>query len=222
MKNKADLLIDFEKDAEKSTKERIVLNKPAILKRVNSTKLYPSNTTFILEEWQQGDKGIAISWVVTDTAVGEALIASTVKGVCFLGFTNGDYAFALADLQRRFPGSTFTEADTEWQKEATAYLNNPELNLPVHLHLKGTGFQLNVWRKLTLIPFGGLSTYAELAGSTRNARATGTAVGANPVSYILPCHRAVRTDGSFDRYYWGNEIKRKLLVYEDASAIKRE
>lgn len=65
-----------------------------------------------------------------------------------------------------------------------------------------------------LIPFGGLTTYSELGNGARNARATGTAVGANPVSIIVPCHRVVRADGSYDGYYWGPELKKKLLAYE--------
>ncbi|HEY4206460.1 MAG TPA: methylated-DNA--[protein]-cysteine S-methyltransferase, partial [Puia sp.] len=71
-----------------------------------------------------------------------------------------------------------------------------------------------IWAKLLRVPFGGLVTYSELGDGAKNARATGTAVGANPVSIIVPCHRAVRADGSYDGYYWGPEIKRKLLAYE--------
>ena len=197
-----------------SANEDTLLNKPAIIKRVDNTVLQLTNDAFTITEWEPEDNALPIFWKVTNTTIGEVLIAATIKGVCFLGFTNGDTAFAFADLKRRFPGSIFPEKETEYIKEAVAHLNSPALNLPVHLHLKGTAFQLNVWKKLLLIPFGGLATYATLANGTRNARATGTAVGTNPVSYILPCHRAVRSDGSFDRYYWGSEVKRKLLTYE--------
>lgn len=196
--------------------EKNPLNKPAIIARVNNTVLQLANTVFIVEEWIPADATLSISWKVTHTTVGEVLVASTDKGVCFLGFINGNPAFALSDLKRRFPANMLIEQDTKWLKEAFNYLNNPKLNLPVHLHLKGTAFQLNIWKKLMLIPFGGLTTYTALSNSSRNARATGAAVGANPVSYILPCHRAVRSDGSFDRYYWGNELKSELLAYEYA------
>jgi AraC family transcriptional regulator of adaptative response/methylated-DNA-[protein]-cysteine methyltransferase len=194
---------------------RLLLSKPAILNRVKRTELLPANKAFAITDWQQEDNALPITWQIRDTLVGEAFIAATAKGICFLGFTNNDTDFALADLQRRFPAGKLIEEESELLNEGFAYLNQPKLNLPVHLHLKGTPFQLAVWKKLALIPFGGIATYAALAGSTRNARATGTAVGANPVSYILPCHRAVRSDGSFDRYYWGNNIKRQLLAYED-------
>lgn len=198
------------------TQQDTLLTKPAILNRVEQTTLLTANEGFVIANWEPEDTGVPISWQTRDTLIGEALIAATNKGICFLGFTNNDTAFALADLQRRFPTSKLIEEGTEWIEEGFAYLNQPEINLPVHLHLKGTAFQLAVWKKLALIPFGGITTYASLAGNTRNARATGTAVGANPVSYILPCHRAVRSDGSFDRYYWGNNVKRALLAYEGA------
>ncbi|WPU95046.1 methylated-DNA--[protein]-cysteine S-methyltransferase [Mucilaginibacter sabulilitoris] len=198
-----------------SANEDTLLNKPAIINRINNTVLQLTNDAFTITEWEPEDNALPIFWKTADTTIGEVLIAATIKGVCFLGFTNGDRTFAFADLKRRFPGSIFPEKETEYIKEAVAHLNSPELNLPVHLHLKGTAFQLNVWKRLTLVPFGGITTYAALANGVRNARATGTAVGANPVSYILPCHRAVRSDGSFDRYYWGSEVKRKLLAYED-------
>lgn len=198
--------------------ENILLNRPAIIKRVNNTVLSLANDAFTITEWEPEDNALPIFWKTADTTIGQMLIAATIKGVCFAGFTNGDAKFAFADLKRRFPASIFPEKETEWIKEAVRHLNRPELNLPVHLHLKGTAFQLNVWKRLTLVPFGGLTTYATLANGTRNARAAGTAVGANPVSYILPCHRAVRSDGSFDRYYWGNEVKRELLTYEGTQA----
>lgn len=199
------------------TQQDILLTKPAILNRVEQTTLLPANEGFVIADWEPEDTGLPISWQIADTLVGEALIAATNKGICFLGFTNNDTEFALADLQKRFAISKLIEKENEWIEKGFAYLNQLELNLPVHLHLKGTAFQLAVWKKLALIPFGGITTYAALAGSTHNARATGTAVGANPVSYILPCHRAVRSDGSFDRYYWGNNLKRALLAYEGAS-----
>jgi AraC family transcriptional regulator of adaptative response/methylated-DNA-[protein]-cysteine methyltransferase len=207
------------KNKEDSLNEKSALNKRAIKKRVNNTVLQSSNTAFILEEWKPEDANLPISWKTTDTVVGEVLIASTPKGVCFLGFINDSPGFALADLKRRFPTCPLIEKETEWHKEAVEYINNPRLILPVHLHLKGTSFQLSIWKKLSLIPFGGLTTYANLGNDARNARATGAAVGANPVSYILPCHRAVRSDGSFDKYYWGSEVKRKLLEYEGGCIV---
>jgi AraC family transcriptional regulator of adaptative response/methylated-DNA-[protein]-cysteine methyltransferase len=216
MKTKSASFENMEMDVTDITDDAF-LNKPAIKERIRHTTLQSNNTAFAWAAWEPEDEGSPITWKIKDTAVGESLVASTVKGVCFMGFPNGNRTFILADLQRRFPSSTLIEEDSEWQKEAFAYLDNPALNLPVHLHLKGTGFQLNIWKKLMLIPFGGLTTYKELGNGPRNGRATGSAVGANPVSYLLPCHRVVRSDGSYHRYFWGPEMKRKLLAYEAAN-----
>lgn len=203
-------------------KSKVSLSKPAMKERINATVLRSSNPALTWEAWTEEDKGSPVYWQIKDTAVGEALIGATGKGVCFLGFTNADPAFALSDLQRRFPASTLHEEDTEHLDAAFGHLNHPEGNLPVHLHLKGTDFQLGVWKKLLQIPFGGVATYKELGYGSPYARATGAAVGANPVSYLVPCHRAVRSDGSFDRYYWGTEMKIRLLTYESAATAKEE
>lgn len=195
-----------------------VLNKSVVKQRIRNTTLQSSDISFEPDTWKPGDEASSIHWKIAGTVVGEVLVAATTKGVCFLGFTNGDHTFALADLQRRFPENTLTEENVELLDHAIEHLNNPELSLPVHLHLKGTDFQLNIWKKLMQIPFGGLTTYGELGNSPKHARATGAAVGANPVSYILPCHRVVRSDGSYHRYFWGTEMKRKLLAYESADS----
>ncbi len=88
--------------------------------------------------------------------------------------------------------------------KAIARLDDPEDYPPIQLHLKGTAFQLSIWQKLVLVPLGGLITYSDLGEGTKNARATGSAVAANPIAYILPCHRVIRSDGSFNQYYWEN------------------
>lgn len=190
------------------------INKSLIKERLQKTTLQAVNNVFKVENWASADEQIPIFWQLAKTVVGEVLIASTRTGVCFLGFTDGDATFALADLKRRFPANELKQGETVWLTEAVAYLNKPERNLPVRLHLKGTDFQLTIWKKLMQIPFGGITTYKDLGTNARYARATGSAVGANPVSYILPCHRVVRADGNFDKYYWGSKIKTNLLAYE--------
>ena len=195
-----------------------VLNKFIVKQLIRSTTLQSPGTLFELHTWKSADKALTIHWKIAETVVGEIFVAATIKGICFLGFTNGDSTFALADLQRRFPKNPLTVENIEWLDHAIKYVSNPQLNFSVPLHLKGTGFQLDVWKKLMQIPFGGLTTYGALTNSIKQARASGAAVGANPVSYILPCHRVVHSDGSYDRYFWGTEMKRKLLAYEFANA----
>jgi AraC family transcriptional regulator of adaptative response/methylated-DNA-[protein]-cysteine methyltransferase len=190
------------------------INKSSVKERLKNTKWRQANIPLYLEKWEAADESTPICWQSTPTAVGEILVAATAKGICFLGFNNDSHRETLDDLRMRFPNNPIEERSTKWHEEAQRHLDNPRHELPVHLHLKGTDFQLSIWGKLLLIPFGGLTTYSELGNGARNARATGTAVGANPVSIIVPCHRVVRADGSYDGYYWGPELKKKLLVYE--------
>jgi AraC family transcriptional regulator, regulatory protein of adaptative response / methylated-DNA-[protein]-cysteine methyltransferase len=163
---------------------------------------------------------IAINYQVADTLLGEIMLASSNKGVCYAGFTNGNPEASLKDLQRRFSKAIFIKKTTIFQQEALARFNDPqEEDLPLHLHLQGTEFQLSIWRKLLKVPYGGLTTYTQLGGSTKLARAVGGAVGDNPICYLIPCHRVVRSSGRFYGYFWGNEQKKKLLAME-AKALK--
>jgi O-6-methylguanine DNA methyltransferase len=193
------------------------INKLALKERISNTRLRTTVTSIKWVEWKADDEGTLINWTYSDTILGEVLVASTEKGVCFMGFTNGQRSETLADLRKRIPGSPIQEKTSSWQEQAIRHMNNPGQELPVQLHLKGTAFQLNVWRRLLQVPFGGLTTYKELGEGSGNARATGSAIGANPVCYILPCHRVVRTDGNYEGYYWGLEQKRKLLTFEVGS-----
>ena len=194
------------------------LRQPDVKERLRHTKLLLKEASIDLKKWEQGDEEEMICWQASSTAVGEVLIAATKKGVCFLGFSSGHHEETLADLRGRFPVNSIEEKRTKETDEAFDRINDPRQERTVRLHLKGTDFQLGIWAKLLLIPFGGLVTYSEVGNGAKNARATGTAVGANPVSVIVPCHRVVRADGSYDGYYWGPAVKKKLLVYEAALA----
>lgn len=196
-----------------------VKNKRTMKERVHKTLLSDIPGYVRLEKWDDADLGISVAYQFAESAFGEILVGSTSKGVCYMGFTNGDREKTLHDLQRRFPASAIEENETEWLNEIIVQMNNPEKHMPVHLHLKGTDFQFNIWKKLLKVPFGGLTTYAKLAGNLKNARAAGTAVGSNPVCYLLPCHRVIHSDGSFDRYFWGTELKRRLLTWENAESV---
>ncbi|KAA2242961.1 methylated-DNA--[protein]-cysteine S-methyltransferase [Chitinophaga agrisoli] len=191
-----------------------LVRKDVLKQRIKNTQLDTAATSFSVAEWTTEDNVAAIAWSFSYTIFGEALLASTSKGVCFIGFTNDDRANTLAGFQRRFPDNPMVEASSPLQEDALRLMNDPALRLLLHLHLKGTAFQLEIWHKLLRIPFGGLTTYMALTGNRQDARAIGSAVGANPVAYLVPCHRVIRTDGSFHGYHWGTALKRKLLVYE--------
>jgi AraC family transcriptional regulator of adaptative response/methylated-DNA-[protein]-cysteine methyltransferase len=171
----------------------------------------PSNFQFI--EWTKDDNRGVIYYSFIKSKIGKLLIANTSKGICFLGFANKGEASILHDFQYRFPQRQFKEQSSELQKIAAGYCNgNREQIIP--LHLKGTNFQVDIWQKLVRIPEGKLSTYGSLVPDFKGAQAIGAAVGSNPVSYIIPCHRIVKNDGSYHGYHWGSELKRRLLSYE--------
>lgn len=195
-----------------------VRNKKAMRQRLASTRLItPVNVQ--IAYWASGDETAAITYAYAPSLFGEILTAATAKGICYLGFTGNEREAALRDLKRRFPFNPMQEGSSAFLEAARLQLNNPLRPLPVRLHLKGTPFQLQIWEQLLRIPTGGVITYAKLGGSTRAARAAGHAVGCNPVGFLLPCHRVIGSDGSFNRYFWGPELKEKLLAWEAGAAI---
>lgn len=160
-------------------------------------------------------KTLHIRYSAVDTPIGKVLLAATDKGICFTGFCDVEDIDAMEDLRQRFPHASFAGQTDAFQQTALTHIAEPLHNtrtLPFHLH--GTPFQLGIWTRLLQIPFGALSTYSDIGEGKLKARATGTAVGANPVSFFIPCHRVIRTNGEFHGYYWGLEMKRRLLHFE--------
>lgn len=171
-------------------------------------------------DWTEEDDSETIQYAFHTTEIGKLLIANTSKGICFLGFAREDEATLLEDFASRFPKHTLKEERSHFQQLAADYCNGPnEGSIP--LHLKGTPFQLGIWRQLVRIPAGQLSTYGSLSDDPGAAQAVGSAVGANPVSYIIPCHRIVKSDGNIQGYHWGMEVKKQLLAYELQQEVER-
>lgn len=141
---------------------------------------------------------------------GELLTACDEWGLCFAGFVVRGRAEALADVARRFPSAAL-EICPAAAVDVFAY-EGP-------LHLVGSDFRRRVWRALLEVERGERISYGELAsraGVARAVRAAASAVAANPVSIVVPCHRIVRSDGSTGEYYWGRELKARLLEWESA------
>ncbi len=183
---------------------------------LNTHLLEPTNIH--IEAWAPGDENLVISYERGASLFGDILIASTPKGLCYLGFNFSSRVSALDDLKKRFPKNMIIEKASPLHEAAIKMMNDPGLELPLQLHLKGTKFQLEIWKKLAEIPMGGFTTYGQIGGSNKSARATGTAVGRNPISYLLPCHRVIHTDGNVTGYFWGTEIKEKILAWETQKA----
>jgi len=190
------------------------VGRDAVKERIRPMNHYDeasANCYFI--DWVVEDSLKTIQYSFYDTAIGRVLLANTPKGLCFLGFAcNGDEGVK-ADFVRRFPGQPIVEEISDIQLSAVECCNGKH-EPAIPLHVKGTAFQIGIWKQLVRIPEGKLSTYGALSETPGAAQAVGSAVGANPVSYIVPCHRIVRSDGSFKGYYWGTELKKQLLAYE--------
>lgn len=163
--------------------------------------------------------GLTIRWGWVDSPFGPALVMATERGICGLAFAaeTGREA-AMADLRARWPRADFVEDPGAIAAEAKAAF---ALKGEARLHLIGAPFQIKVWEALISIPTGQVTTYSEIAGAVGHpgaVRAVGTAVGRNPVSWLIPCHRALRKSGGLGGYHWGLPVKRALLAWESARA----
>lgn len=169
-------------------------------------------------EYKNQGKNLTISYSYPATIFGSACVASTNKGVCYLAF--GNTATAYKELVEMFPRANFIHKEQEIHNKAISFLQNPTNILnPLQLHIKGTAFQLKVWNALLNIPLGKLTTYGNISNHLNNPnanRAVGTAVGSNPVSFIIPCHRVIRSSGELGGYHWGLDLKVAMIGWEAA------
>jgi AraC family transcriptional regulator of adaptative response/methylated-DNA-[protein]-cysteine methyltransferase len=161
--------------------------------------------------------GLTINWGWFETPFGEALVMGTDRGLCGLAFAaEMGREPAWEDMVRRWPEATFAEdraALAQWVEAAFGGAGE------IALAPLGAPFQIKVWEALMAIPSGHVTTYSEIAqaiGSPRAVRAVGSAVGRNPISWLIPCHRAMRRDGNLGGYHWGLPMKRAMLAYEAA------
>jgi AraC family transcriptional regulator of adaptative response/methylated-DNA-[protein]-cysteine methyltransferase len=167
-------------------------------------------------EYARGGEGLAVAWGWFDTPFGPALAMGTDRGLCGLAFaaeTGRDAA--MADLRGRWPKAAFVEAPERIAGWVAAAFGGGE----TRLHLLGAPFQLKVWEALLQVPSGHVTTYSDIAaalGSPKAVRAVGTAVGRNPVSFLIPCHRALQKAGGLGGYPWGLGVKRAMLAWEAA------
>ncbi|MEO0912136.1 MAG: bifunctional helix-turn-helix domain-containing protein/methylated-DNA--[protein]-cysteine S-methyltransferase [Pseudomonadota bacterium] len=168
-------------------------------------------------DYAQGGAGLELAWDWVETPFGEALLMVTDRGIAGLAFsTETGRATALADMKGRWPKAEFVQDAARVAPYAQALFAGEG---EARLHLIGAPFQIKVWEALLRIPTGHVTTYSEIAGAIGNpkaVRAVGTAVGRNPVSWLIPCHRAIRKSGGLGGYHWGLPVKRALLAWEAA------
>ena len=172
-------------------------------------------------EYRSGGEALTINYSFAESPFGNLIIASTSKGVCYMAFED-DEQKALADLRERFSQAVLQQKLDLIQQNALFIFQNDWSRLPeIKLHLKGTDFQLKVWESLLKIPMGKLTTYGSIAeqlGNPAASRAVGTAIGSNPVAYLIPCHRVIHSTGSFGGYMWGPVRKTAIIGWEGARA----
>ena len=167
-------------------------------------------------DYARRGKGLEIRFGWFPTPFGEVLAMGTDRGLCGLAFAaelGRDHAWA--DMTGRWPDANFTDAPDAIRPWVDAAFGGGEIALaPI-----GAPFQIKVWEALMAIPSGHVTTYSEIArviGNPRAVRAVGSAVGRNPISWLIPCHRAMRRDGGLGGYHWGLPIKRAMMAYEAA------
>ncbi|MBS4218290.1 methylated-DNA--[protein]-cysteine S-methyltransferase [Bacillus sp. FJAT-49711] len=169
------------------------------------------------------DSTVFWSWVTYDDW--KFIIAATEKGLCFVGSTNMSYEDMAKWVYRRDPDSLLIRNDEKCKSyinELIEYLKGERQNFTVPMDVRGTSFQLEVWDALHSIPYGQTRSYSDISeqiGKPMSARAVGTAIGANPLLIIVPCHRVIAKNGSLNGYRGGLDMKAKLLQVEKSAPI---
>jgi len=167
-------------------------------------------------DYARGGEGLVLDWGQAQTAFGPALAMASDRGLTGLAFTEEmGFDAAMADLQSRWPKAGFRQN----QDRVGPMIEAAFAGQPTALHLIGAPFQIKVWEALLAIPSGQVTTYSQIAGAIGHpaaVRAVGTAVGRNPISFFIPCHRALRKSGGLGGYHWGLPVKRAMLAWEAA------
>ena len=179
-------------------------------------------------EFQRAGAGLLVRYGFHPSPFGECLLAVTSRGICHLAFVHPvSRAHALERIRHEWPLATLRPDQAATRRAAEhAFPAAGTTRLPsLSLHLKGTNFQLKVWNALLRVPDGNVTTYGEVAsaiGAPKASRAVGTAIGSNPISYLIPCHRVIRATGELGGYAWGPERKKVMLTLEDLHAERRQ
>jgi len=175
------------------------------------------------DEDQRKGENLEIHYSFTEGPFGKMIIATTQKGLCYLGLAKNEIA-ALELLKSKFSKATYKNKEEIMHQNALLFFSQDWSGVhPISLHLKGTAFQLKVWNALLEIPMGKLVTYGDIAkniGHPKACRAVGTAIGDNPVFYLIPCHRVIQASGAFGNYFWGPTVKSAIIGWESIRKIQ--
>jgi len=168
-------------------------------------------------EYKSAGQGLTIRYGVHHTPFGKCLIATTERGICNLSFVESSEGKAIDELVSNWQHAQMTEDFTSTAPLVARIFSDFQPDSPLKLHLRGTNFQIKVWEALLKIPTGALTTYEHIAvkiGKPQALRAVGTAVGHNPIAYLIPCHRVIRKSGEYGNYRFGSARKKAILAKE--------
>lgn len=168
-------------------------------------------------EYKSRGGGLSIRYGIHFSPFGKCLIATTERGICHMSFVDNNEGKALDDLVQSWHQAQMIEDYKSTAPLITRIFSDRESDSALQLHLRGTNFQIKVWEALMNIPSGALTTYEQIAhriGNPRAMRAVGSAVGDNPIAYLIPCHRVIRKSGEFGNYMWGSARKKAILAKE--------
>jgi AraC family transcriptional regulator, regulatory protein of adaptative response / methylated-DNA-[protein]-cysteine methyltransferase len=171
-------------------------------------------------EWKSGGCGLTVTYGFHPSPFGAALVMATERGLCGLAFADeGEDTAALDDMRRRWPNARYLEDQARTEQLARRIFEPSQWReeTPLRVVLIGTDFEVRVWQTLLRIPLGRAATYSDIARkvcSEKAARAVGAAVGKNPISFVVPCHRVLGKNGNLTGYHWGLTRKRAMLGWE--------
>jgi len=174
-------------------------------------------------EFKNGGENLVINYSYAESPFGNILVASTLKGICHIAFADHKDG-ALKELKLKFPNARYAQMVDLVQQNALFFFTQDWNKLQeIKLHLKGTPFQLKVWETLLKIPMGKLATYGSIAKEIESpgaSRAVGSAIGNNPIAFLIPCHRVIQSSGNFGQYHWGSIRKTAMIGWEAAQIDK--
>ncbi|MCH8895278.1 MAG: methylated-DNA--[protein]-cysteine S-methyltransferase [Proteobacteria bacterium] len=171
-------------------------------------------------EYKNGGAGLVLDYGFSASPFGDVLLAGTRRGLSHLSFVDHGTDDAVDELSKGWPNATLERNDQSMSALARQIFSGGENAL--HLRLKGTNFQMQVWQALLKIPSGNQTSYSELAktiGRPNSHRAVANAVGRNPVAWLIPCHRVLRASGALGGYRWGVDRKAEILTWELAQQV---
>lgn len=174
-------------------------------------------------EYKNGGKNLSINYCFAESPFGQIIVASTNKGVCHMSFDE-DENQALLNLKSRFPYAKYHPVVDKLQQNALLIFQKDWNQIDqIKLHIKGTDFQLKVWETLLKLPLGSLATYGLIANNIdrpKASRAVGTAIGNNPVAFLIPCHRVIQKNGNIGGYMWGDTRKSAIIGWEASKVVR--